>query len=365
MSKYLRSLFVLLLPSLAPGVIWAEPVADRGTSSAATSSSERPEDATIRRALWRRLASDEHVELDKVEVQVQRGIVLLAGTVSASPAGTRAARIARVIEGVRAVVNRVRVEPVRRHDSQVARDVRRSLRRTPALASMPISVAVTRGVVQLSGSITSWDEQQLAESVVAAVPGVRFCQNQLTLARSMRRTAAIMAADVRTRLKRDPYLDRAPIVVEVRRGQVTLSGAVAWPAQRKRAMRHAWVPGVAAVDADELLVAPSLPGQEGLRSVWPKDADIRVAIAELVAYWPQLAASGPTSSVVGGVVTLRGNVPTLADRDAARAMAQSAVGVVEVRDELRGPWWRAPVSPSPAPVKVNPPARRKAGKRTR
>jgi osmotically-inducible protein OsmY len=300
---------------------------------------------------------------DRIEVQVRSGIVLLTGTVAVAPASRRAARIARVLAGVRAVVNRVRTEPVRRPDSQVAREVRQALRRSPALASMPISVVVTRGVVQLRGSITSWEEQQLAESVVAAVRGVRFCQNQLTLARTIPRTAAIVAADVRARLSRDPYVEHAPIRVDARRGVVSLSGRVAWPGQRKRAIMHAWVPGVTGVDADDLIVVPTLSGQEGLREFWPSDADILAAIADLLAYWPQLAAAGPTSSVVGGVVTLRGNVATLADRDAAQAMALSAVGVVEVRSELRGPWWRASPSPPPAPVKVNPPGRRKSGKR--
>jgi osmotically-inducible protein OsmY len=277
-----------------------------------------------------------------------------------SPWSTRAARIARVVRGVRAVVNRIRVVPVRRPDTQIARDVRRGLRGTPALAKLPIAVAVRRGVVLLTGSITTWDEQELAERVAASVPGVRFCQNQLTW-RSSGRTAALVVADVQSRLSWDPYVERAPIRVAAQGGRVLLEGAVGSAAQRKRAIAHAWVPGVTAVDSDGLSVAV-LPGEQALRSSWPSDAEITAAIGDLFVYWPKLTISGASITVAGGIANVRGTVSTLADRDAAREMVRSAVGVIEVRDDLRGPWWRPPVQPPPVPTKPAPRRRKRASR---
>jgi hyperosmotically inducible protein len=313
-------------------------------------------DAGARKAIESKLASDRVVRTAGIEVAVVGGIAMLSGTVPVSPWSTRAARIARVVRGVRAVVNRIRVAPVRRSDTQVARDVRQALRGTAALARLPITVAVRRGVVLLTGSITTWDEQELAERVATSVPGVRFCQNQLSW-RSSGRTAALVVADIQSRLSWDPYVEAAPIRVAARGGRVILEGAVGSAAQRKRAMAHAWVPGVTAVDAGGLSVV-ALP-DEALRSRWPSDAEILSAIRDLSPYWPELVISGSTITVVGGVVTVRGTVATLAARDAAREMLRSAVGVVAVRDELRGPWWRPPLPPPPAPAKPAPGRRKR------
>ena len=53
-------------------------------------------------------------------------------------------------------------------------------------------------------------------------------------------------------------------------------------------------------------------------------------------------------SVAAGVVTVRGNVQTLAEKQAVEGMVRSAVGVVTVNSELRGPWWKPP-APAPRP----------------
>lgn len=354
---------VLALATTTVTEVNAETAPQRSTRSTSASSLDSQADAEARRAIQQRLASDRLLRGAGLEVSVAAGIVVLSGAVPVWPWSTRAARIARVMQGVRAVVNRTRFVPVRRPDALVRREIRQALRANPALAKLPISVVVRRGVVQLSGSITSWDEQQLAERVATSVAGVRFCQNQLTLARAIQRSAPLFAADVQSRLGWDPYVDRSPIRVSAQGSRVVLAGTVASAAQRKRAIMHAWVPGVTAVDASGLLVEHALPGEESLRRTWPSDAQISATIAELAPYWPRLAISGVSITVVGGVVTLRGNVPALADRDAAEDMARSAVGVVDVQNELRGPWWRAPVRPPP--VKAAPPARRKPRKKTR
>lgn len=341
-------MLLLAVVTTTVATVRAEPVAG-ALSFAAAAGASAESDARARQAIAARLASDRIVRAAGVEVTVAGGIATLNGTVPVSPWSTRAARIARLVRDVRAVVNRIRVAPVRRSDTQIARDVRQALRGTAALAKLPIEVAVRRGVVLLSGSITTWDEQELAGRVAASVPGVRFCQNQLTW-RSSGRTAALVVADVQSRLSWDPYVERAPIRVAAKGSRVLLEGAVGSAAQRKRAIAHAWVPGVTAVDADGLNVVV-LPGEEALRSSWPSDSEILATIVDLAPYWPRLVISGSSVTVLGGVVTVRGTVATLAERDAAHEMLRSAVGVVEVRDELRGPWWRPPVPPPAAPAK--------------
>lgn len=143
---------------------------------------------------------------------------------------------------------------------------------------------------------------------------------------------------------------RAVLLVTAKHGQVVLAGATASPAGRRRAIALASVKGVTEVDANALVVDAACRPDAGLRSEFPSDLEISRTIQDLSAYWPALQASNLTTSVAAGIVTLRGTVPTSADGRAVESLARSAVGVVDVRSELRGPWWRAPVElPSPIP----------------
>lgn len=295
------------------------------------------------------LQRDPHLVASGVTVQVHSGIVELGGMTSVMLSRDRAERIARVVSETRAVVNRVGIAPVRRRDTDVARDVRRALRATAALAEMPISVNVSRGIVELVGRITSWEEQQLAERVVGGVPGARFCENQLSARVDLPRTETILAGDVRSRLAWDPLVEHDPIRVAVRGARILLSGTTGSNAEARRAITLSWVKGVVAVDATGLTVDTATRPDPNVRLSWPTDDQIAETIQELAHYWPKVPMANLNVAVLDGVVTLRGNVVTLGESGAAEAMARSAVGVVKVDNQLRGPWWRPPISlPTPA-----------------
>lgn len=337
----------------------AQSGSERGRASAivAQADSSVDADADLQRAVRRRLAADRYLVAADVEVAVESGIVLLGGLVPTWPSKERSARVARLVRDVRAVVNRIRVLPPRRKDAALASDVREALRGTAALVSMRIDVQVEGGIVQLTGTITSWEEQQLAERIAMSVPGARFCQNLLTRG-SLARTGEVLVADVQTRLERDPLLQHAAIRVSVRGSRAFLTGTVGSAGARRRAMAHAWVQGISAVDAEGLRIDRSRHDPD-LRSSWPAEGQILATIADLTPYWPSIDASKLNISLLGGAVTLRGEVRTLDERRAVGEMVRSAVGVVAVSDELRGPWWKPPAPTAPAP----PPARRKRTRR--
>jgi osmotically-inducible protein OsmY len=297
------------------------------------------------RLVTNELAKDRHLLASGIRVNVSNGIVSLTGTVPNSPSKERAARVAGLVRGVRAVINRIRVAPVRRADAIVARDVREALHRTAALARMPIRVRVQKGVVELHGSISAWNEQQMAERVVTAVPGVRFCENQLTWSGAIQRTPAIIAADIESRFEWDPLVGHDRISVSVTGGRVVLTGTTRSAAVHRRAVLLASVKDVTEIDAKALAIVPTSPPDVNLRTEFPTDQEISQAIQDLASYWPGVDATKMTTSVVGGVVTLRGAVQTIADDHAIESMVRSAVGVVDLRNELRGPWWSAPARP--------------------
>jgi osmotically-inducible protein OsmY len=295
--------------------------------------------------LLRKLRRDHHLTANGISSAVTSGIVELSGTVPLRRWRERAERVARAVRGVRAVVNRIRVYPVRRPDREVERDIRAALRATAALKPMPIRASVSDGVVELDGWITSWEEQQLAERVASSIPGVRFCQNQL-VAGNIVRSDAILAGDIRSRYDWDPLIEHDPLRVDVRDARVVLSGTAGSRAEASRAAALAWVKGIAAVDSAKLQIA-SPPPDGDVRDRWPTDSEMSATAAELARYWPNVPTANLTVAVLDGAVTLRGNVQTLPESLAASDLARALVGVVKVDNQLRGPWWRAPSTATP------------------
>jgi osmotically-inducible protein OsmY len=323
-----------------------------------------PSSPDVRQALLRELEADPHLIAAGIEVTVNNGLVDLSGTVAASYWRDRAATIAGAVAGVRAVVNRIRFVPVHRPDQAVAAEVRGALRNTAALSRMLIRVRVTDGVVELAGSISSWDEQLLAERVARSVPGVRFCQNQLTWSRSIRRSSTVIASDIQSRLAWDPLVEHDPIRVMVRDARVTLTGTTGGNAQRSRAVALAWVKGVKGVDARALTVDTANRPDPNLRLSFPSDQEISATIKDLA----QVSGSGPSAtwsvSVTGGVVTITGTAPTLSEARATEALVRSVAYVRDVKSLLRGPWWTPPPPPLPPPPSPRPAPRGRARNRS-
>lgn len=321
----------------------------------------------VRQALLRELEADPHLSTAGVEVTVNNGLVELSGTVATSSGRDRAATIAAAVAGVRAVVNRIRFVPVHRPDQAIAAEVRGALRSTAALSKMPIHVRVSDGVVELAGSISSWDEQLLAERVARSVPGVRFCQNQLTWSRAIRRSSAVIAADIRSRLAWDPLIEHDPIRVTVRDARVTLTGTTGGNAERSRAVALAWVKGVKSVDARALAVDTANRPDPNVRLSFPSDPEISATIKDLA----QASGSSPSTTwsvaVAGGVVTITGTTPTLSEARATEALVRSVAYVRDVKSQLRGPWWTPPpppLPPAPAPPPPRPAPRGRARNRS-
>lgn len=312
-----------------------------------------PSDDETRVAIAEELARDHHLVASGITSSVVSGIVELGGSTAVWPWKERAERVCRVVRGVRAVVNRIRVTPVRRADPETAKDVRRALRATAGLAAMRIGVRVSEGVVELTGGITSFEEQQLAERVAVSVPGVRFCQNQLSADARIARTPAVLVGDVRSRLEWDPLVQHDPIRVEVNGTRVLLSGTVGSSGEAKRAFNAAWAKDVTAVDITALKIDHSRRPDANVRARWPSDSEISGTIPELARRWPNSPIARLSITVLDGVVTLRGTVSTFNESVAAAEVVRAVVGVVRVDNQVRGPWWKEPVS-RPAPVRRRP-----------
>jgi osmotically-inducible protein OsmY len=114
-------------------------------------------------ALESELFMDKAVPSYRIEVSTIEGIVTLTGSVDNIPAKERAARIAQIVKGVRAVVNEIEVDPpVLRTDWEIREDVEDALITDPATDKYEIDVSVQGNVVTLSGTVDSWVEYNAA-----------------------------------------------------------------------------------------------------------------------------------------------------------------------------------------------------------
>jgi len=295
-------------------------------------------DANIMESVEKELIMDPAVILNNIDVAVNQGIVTLTGAVDNILARERATRVAETVRGVRAVVNRIDVEPVAlRSDTDVARDVEDALLTDSATESYEVRVAVNDGIVTLTGTVDSWREKRLAGTVARGVRGVTGLENEIDVVSGEVRPDAEILAEVRETLRWDELVDHALIEVAAEDGRVRLSGVVGSAAEKRRAMIDAHVTGVASVDALDLDVK-LWARDEDLRKdkyVAVSDDEVRKAVEDALLYDPRVVSLNVTTRVDDGVVTLRGIVNDLKEKRAAAGDARNTVGVLSVKNRLR------------------------------
>lgn len=307
-------------------------------------------DAAVRRSVVLVLQQDRFLDSGAIQVAASNGIVQLSGRVGTLTSRARAARVAATRRGVRVVVNRIQRELQRRPDAEVAREVRLALRNQAATANLGLRVTVSDGVVTLAGTITSLIQQELAERAAGTVRGVRFCHNDLGVSRVARRSALAVLGDVRSRLDWDPLLSGSRLEVVIEKGRIGLSGRANNELQRKQAIRDAWVKGVVAVDASGVVIEQHSAADAQVRASLPTDLEMASAIRDALAEQGLSKPSTLSISAASGVITLAGTTETFAESRLVEALALSAVGVIRVQSQLRGPWWKPAAAPAPRPA---------------
>ena len=95
------------------------------------------DDAQISRRAERELSADHAVPSDRVRISASEGILTLSGTVDTLGAKKRAVKVARVVRGVRCVIDRLEVTPASRPDGEIREGVILALARDPAADLSP------------------------------------------------------------------------------------------------------------------------------------------------------------------------------------------------------------------------------------
>ncbi len=211
-------------------------------------------------------------------------------------------------------------------DLQLKSDVTDELAWDPSVNATNIGVAVKEGVVTLSGTLDTFVEKHAAERAVRRVSGVRGIALDLDvkLAPEHKRSDTEVAQAAATALQLNSLVPDGKVKVEVEDGWVTLTGEVDWGYQFSTA---------------EQCIRP-LAGVRGLFNrvtVKPrvKTRDIATQITAALTRHAAREAKHIGIEVDGGVVTLSGDVHSMAEHDAAMGVAFAAHGVSRVVDHLR------------------------------
>jgi osmotically-inducible protein OsmY len=182
----------------------------------------------------------------KIGVEVDNGVVTLAGHVSSYGEKWTAERTAQRVSGVKALAIEIEVKlpgDSKRDDGDIARSAENVLEWTTYLPDNAIKVMVEDGWVTLTGNV-DWDYQrQGAASIVRNLMGVAGVSDDIVVKPKVSLSA--VKADIEAALKRRATTDAKNIAVAIKGNDVTLTGSVHSWAERNLARHSAWgTPGV-------------------------------------------------------------------------------------------------------------------------
>jgi osmotically-inducible protein OsmY len=198
-----------------------------------------------------------------VRIESADGTVTLEGEVADVAAKQLALQLARAVQGVRSVVDRLRVAPgERRGDGAVRDSAARLLLQQPELRGCSLNVrtnekievlhrvaddpageielSVTDGVVVLEGHVISQSHRRFAGAVAWWTPGRRDVINALEVRPAYEDRDDEVAEVMRLVLEADPELDADQIRTNCNGKIVFLEGTVPNDQQKRRAEQDAW-----------------------------------------------------------------------------------------------------------------------------
>jgi len=189
-----------------------------------------------------------------------------------------------------------------------------------------IGVAVTKGIVTLTGTVDSYAKKAAAEKAVMRVAGVKAVANdiEVRLSSIYNRNDTEIAEAILNTIKWSTSIPEDKIKVKVQEGWVTLEGEVEWEFQ-KRAARKAVedLMGVKGVENEIKVVS---------KIATPEDIKEKIRAAFRRNYY--LDVNKIKVDINGSTAVLKGEVRTLAEKTAAENAAWSAPGIIRVDNKL-------------------------------
>lgn len=197
-TKISKTLLAVVLGSvMASSSAFAENSAVEGTKSTADSAGQKidssmnkvgnfMDDSAITAKVKAALVDDEQIKSTDISVKTEKSVVTLSGFVESQAQAEEAVKIAKGIEGVASVSDKLHVrdgkdQSVKGYagDAATTSEIKAKLLADDIVPSRNVKVETTDGVVQLSGTVESEKQSQRAESIAKAVDGVKSVKNDL------------------------------------------------------------------------------------------------------------------------------------------------------------------------------------------
>ena len=213
-------------------------------------------------------------------------------------------------------------------DPQIKDAVLNELRWDQRIEEREVGVQVDRGVVTLSGTVSSWGRKHAAEEAAHRVAGVLDVANDIEVRMThgaAERSDTDIARAVRHTLDWDVFVPAERIRSTVSEGWVTLEGEVNSLAQRQDALRAVRnLAGVRAV-VDKIHVSPPHADEDELRK----------HIEQALERWADREAQRIQVQVKGSCASLSATVRSSAERQVVLGAARGTVGIAQIEDHLR------------------------------
>ena len=189
-------------------------------------------------------------------------------------------------------------------DKKLRESVERQLDYAPDVPSGEIGVAVSNGVISLSGFVGTFADKIAAEEAVKSVYGVRVVANDIEVKPPAEIVDPDLATNIVEAFRLNVTVPDDKIKVTVKKGWVTLEGNVDWGFQREaaeKAIRYLF--GVRGV-SNKIEVKPNVSAD-----------DIPTKIDEALSRNAEVDARRIRIKARGGSVTLSGNVRSWARKN--------------------------------------------------
>lgn len=212
--------------------------------------------AQVKHDVLSELAWDKSIDASRLTVTVDDGLVILGGTVDHFYEKWSAIEDARIVTGVRDVIDNIDVDLTAHKvsDAELALSARAGLDANVLVPDGAIEVSVANGWVTMVGNVRHHYERQAAEHVVRHLRGLGGFTDLVTISQDSQDPVDAVAGEITSSFVRNAAIDATNIKVTVSDGVVTLQGTVRSDAERREAERSAsQAPGVVSVD-DQLVI---------------------------------------------------------------------------------------------------------------
>lgn len=199
-TKFARSMMAVVLgTALVSGSVFAEETLLNKTDNAVDSAGAKLDssmkkvdnymgDSAATAKVKSALLEEKTLKSTDISVETNHGVVTLTGFVTSQAEAETAVDIAKNVEGVKSVSDKLYVKDQKSQsvseyagDAATTSSIKAKLLADDIVPLRKIKVETTDGVVQLSGNVENKAQAERAESIAKAVNGVKSVKNDLSI----------------------------------------------------------------------------------------------------------------------------------------------------------------------------------------